>query len=79
MKPGVIPPCLAPMIVSGRLTSGGPPVAGPRASSAGVIVVTPMRFVNQLESGTSPKVLTFIALGMGLSSSRGAKVFSSMS
>ena len=48
------------------ITSHGPGagpsmVSGPRNTSSIVMSRTPMRFVNQLESGTSPSVLTLTA------------------
>ena len=36
-------------------------VSGPRNTSSIAMSRTPMRFVNQLESGTSPSVLTLTA------------------
>ena len=45
--------------------AGPDPVFGPRTISAIVIARAPMRFVNQVESGTSPSVFTFTAGGMG--------------
>jgi hypothetical protein len=41
--------------------SGGSPTLGPRTSSSFVTVLAPIRFVNQLESGTSSMVLMFFA------------------
>ncbi len=75
MNPGVIPPDLDAMTVSGCATSGGPTVAAPRTISSTVMGRAPIRFVNQLESGTSPRVLTFTAGGMS-PSGRCLNVFS---
>ena len=47
------------MTARGALVSGGPTVAAPRTISSTVIGRVPRRFVNQLESGTSPRVFTF--------------------
>ena len=54
------PPTLAPMISQGP-ERAGPAAPGPLASSVAVSRRTPMRLVNQLEFGTSPRAFTFQA------------------
>src|SRR5580693_2509799 len=45
----------------GSVTSSGPAGQKPRAASSGASGDAPMRFTNQLESGTSSNAFTFIA------------------
>ena len=61
VKPGVTPSLFPDAIV--HLPGAGPvAVSGPFATSSTVIGLVPMiRFVNQLESGTSSMVLMLIA------------------
>ena len=60
MKPGWAPDVFSLMSTQ-RDGSGGAPRLGPRTISSTVTVVVPIRFVNQLESGTSSIVLMFFA------------------
>src|SRR6476660_124740 len=60
-----VKPGFAPAVFSRTIThfsgAGGRPMTGPCASWAAVTSVEPIRFVNQLESGTSSIVLMFRA------------------
>ena len=60
VKPGVTPSLFAAITVHGP-AAGPVVVSGPFNSSSTVIGRAPIRFVNQLESGTSSTVLTFWA------------------
>ena len=60
-KPGWNPAGPLPAVTIHSSISIRSTVSGPRAISAAVIGRRPIRFVNQLESGTSSSVLTFTA------------------
>src|SRR5262245_40084856 len=60
VKPGWAPAVFSRMSVH-LDGSGGAPTFGPRVSASTVMGVVPIRFVNQLESGTSSMVLMFFA------------------
>ena len=60
VNPGCIPAAFSRMSTH-RDGSGGTPTLAPRSISAALRGVVPIRFVNQLESGTSSIVLTFCA------------------
>jgi hypothetical protein len=59
MKPGLPPPDLPEVMVNGAIGSG--PSIGPRATSSGERSSTPIRLVNQVESGTSSHALVLCA------------------
>jgi hypothetical protein len=61
VKPGVIPEDFPRTTFQGF--TGPAEVLGPRTISSRDRSRTPIRFVNHVESGTSPRVLTFMAGG----------------
>ena len=58
-KPGLAPSIFTPTTFQGRSSVGERLVHGPPATSSAVIGCSPIRLVNQLESGTSSSAFTF--------------------